>query len=53
MSKNLKCPCRCGMAGRGGKLPAELPDGPERQQEAGHRDHDSAAAAGDHRVHHL
>ena len=46
---------RFGMAGRGGKLPAELPDGPERQQEAGHRDQDSAAAAaaGDRRVHHL
>lgn len=41
------------MAGRGGKLPAELPDGPERQQETGHRDHDSAAAAGDGRVHNL
>lgn len=41
------------MAGRGGKLPPELPAGPERQQEAGHRDHDSAAAAGDRRVHHL
>jgi len=42
------------VAGRGGKLPTELPDGPERQQEAGHRDQDSAAtAAGDRRVHHL
>lgn len=46
-------------AGCGRKLPPELPDGPERQQEAGHRDHGSAAAAaaaaggGDRRVHDL
>lgn len=43
-------------AGRGRKLPPELPAGPERQQEAGHRDHGSAAAAaaaGDRRVHDL
>jgi hypothetical protein len=39
------------MAGRGGKLPPELPAGPGRQQEAGDRDHDSAAGA--RRVHHL
>lgn len=39
------------MAGRGGKLPPELPAGPGRQQEAGDRDHDSAA--GTRRVHHL
>lgn len=41
------------MAGRGGKLPPELPNGPERQQEAGHRDQDSAAAAAGRRVHYL
>lgn len=42
------------MPGRGRKLLPKLPDGPERQQEAGHRDHDGAAAgAGNRGVHHL
>ena len=41
------------LPGRGRKLPPELPAGPERQQEAGHRNHDSAAGAGDDWVHDL
>ena len=47
---NLMALC---VPGRGRKLPPELPAGPERQQEAGHRNHDSAAGAGDDWVHDL
>lgn len=43
----------CSLSGCGRKLPAELPAGPERHQEARHRDHDGAAAAAGHRLHHL